>query len=200
MSTNAKQIRQYVARLQTITDMLTPNWVGTPLSHFEKRPLYEPDQYDLYLQHREELIDLHQRINSWMLTHPKTDFRKTDGNRHYLVTFTYATKDPKDPTKLNPYSKEQFRQGIAKTIEQRTTWCDYAYAFEHEETNIHCHAILATEYTLNHTNFKSQAAKYGTVHCVIINTDNGVAEYIKKESKPKCKPDGKLKNNFLDTK
>lgn len=91
----------------------------------------------------------------------------------YLLTFTSNEKLP----------KESFKHAVIKQLE-REIFSKVKYVFEHEDTNIHCHAYVTATHTLNKDNFKSHIRKYGNMDLRHIKTDNGIDEYISKENTP----------------
>lgn len=91
----------------------------------------------------------------------------------YFITFTY-----------NPsckYSKEEFKKAVEKQL-KRGIFSSYKHVFEHEDSNIHAHALVHSKHRLNKDNFKSHARKYGYVDIKSVKEDNGIEEYLTKEN------------------
>lgn len=91
----------------------------------------------------------------------------------YLLTFTSNEKLP----------KESFKHAVVKQLE-REIFSKVKYVFEHEDTNIHCHAYVTATHTINKDNFKSHIRKFGNMDIKHVKTDNGIEEYISKENTP----------------
>lgn len=89
----------------------------------------------------------------------------------YFITFTSNNK----------VSVEAFKYGIVKQLE-REIFSKVKYSFEHEDTNIHCHAYVTATHTINKDNFKSTIRKYGNMDIKHIKVDNGIEEYMSKEN------------------
>lgn len=145
---------------QAITEPGSRNWVyGTP--DFAS-PAFQ--------EYQQEYVDLMQDSIQYVSTHTYT---VGNAPKKYLVTFTY------DPKKGN--TPEQFKTAVVKQLNR--AWDNVKYAFEHEDTNIHCHAIIEYAKTgINKTNFDSHIRKYGNVDVRLISRDNGLEEYISKEN------------------
>jgi len=92
-------------------------------------------------------------------------------NNKYLITFTYN----------NSSSKDAFKAAVQKQM-ARAIFSHTEFSFEHEESNIHCHAIVESRFTLNASNFKSHSTKYGFVQVKRVYADNGLSDYINKEN------------------
>jgi len=92
-------------------------------------------------------------------------------NPMYLITFTHnQTTD-----------KAIFRAAVIKQL-NRSIFLQVRFAEEHKDTNYHLHAICTSKFNLNKDNFKSHARKYGHVDVRHVTKDNGLDEYISKES------------------
>lgn len=124
-------------------------------------------------------------VNNYRMENPRTWWKtppKPKLHNEYFVTFTHSDKKS---------TKEEFKKTVIHKITTRTTWKDYVYCFEHEDTNIHCHALLnCGSNRINETNFKTIVRDHGKVHWQTVSTDNGIEQYISKENKPTYKPDG----------
>lgn len=92
---------------------------------------------------------------------------------NYIITFTWNQRLP----------KESFKHAVVKQL-NRTIFSKVTYVFEHEDTNIHCHAYVTATHTLNKENFKSHAEKFGFVDVKHSSKDNGIMDYISKENTP----------------
>jgi len=144
-------------------------------------PRSHPDWVSIREMWMMEELEIAQYIGS----HSKADLKRQIGDRRYFVTFT---KDPK-----KGHTTEEWKKAVLKQI-QRKTFTNYCYCYEHQDTNLHCHAVLSTPHTINATNFASFAKNYGIVlipkHEVI---DNGLERYMTKEN-PIVFKDPKNKN------
>lgn len=100
---------------------------------------------------------------------------KPGNAREYLVTFT------RNPN--SKYTVEQWRQAVLKQL-KRHVFIKGDYAFEHEDTNIHCHAYVTSK-GIHKTNFESFAHNYGHVDIKTVKQDNGIHAYIGKENEIK---------------
>lgn len=119
---------------------------------------------------REDYMSNLQIITNYLMynSHKKS---VTGQKNKYFITFTHNNNTPKD----------DFKKAVEKQLE-RKIFTHVEYAFEHEETNIHCHAIVESKFTLNSLNFKSHSTKHGYVQIKIIKHDNGLQDYINKEN------------------
>lgn len=93
----------------------------------------------------------------------------------YLVTFTHNPN--------SKHSKEQFKKAVIKQL-SRKIFSEGKYAFEHEDTNIHCHALVMPTHGLTQTNFTMFTREHGYIKLDKVTKDNGIEEYISKESTP----------------
>lgn len=92
---------------------------------------------------------------------------------YYFLTFT---RDPKKCT------VEEWKKGMARTLKHKSLGKG-KYAYEHEDTNIHCHVYAQCEQTPSPAKFESFTKRYGLIHCSKkINVDNGIEAYIGKEN------------------
>lgn len=101
--------------------------------------------------------------------------KKYDGIR-YLLTFT-----------RNPNSNKTLPQWYARVYKelQRQTFSNVTLAIEHPTTNIHIHAVVDANKPISKTLFKVFARDYGYTDTRRVNIDNGLIDYISKESDPK---------------
>lgn len=100
----------------------------------------------------------------------KKDTKVNKKIRSYLVTFTYNNvADRADWS--NRIIIELSKKGIL-------TSC---YSLEHEETNMHAHALITSSYKKTHRDFELFKRKFGSVDVRLIGTDNGVQDYMEKE-------------------
>ncbi len=148
------------------------------------RPTYSPVKGKVYLanvggmdgvpdyNHLPELIEF--------MTGPKNDLywkailkKPRQKSLVYFLTFTSNEKLP----------KESFKHAVVKQLE-REIFSKVKYVFEHEDTNIHCHAYVTATHTINKDNFKSHIRKFGNMDIKHVKTDNGIEEYISKENTP----------------
>lgn len=100
--------------------------------------------------------------------------KQFDGTR-YILTFT-----------RNPNSRKNLKQWyerILKELKRKTYKCN-ALAIEHPDSNIHCHAIIDSSKPISHTLFEVFKRDYGNIDLKRINIDNGVTDYIAKETDP----------------
>jgi len=154
-------------------------------------------EYDTALKELETLgpisettSDEHARLQgiicAYRMENPRTWWKEPRKPKEYiekLLTFTWNSESCAD--------RQAFKKGIIAVITQRTTWKDYYYSFEHEDTNIHCHAVVnCGTNRLDKSHLKSTERKYGTVRVDAINTDNGLEEYLSKENPIVYKPGG----------
>lgn len=98
----------------------------------------------------------------------------------YLVTFTVDRKKVPDLT------KPQFAAIIEKQLSRRTLY-EAAYAIEHEHTNMHAHCRILSWQTLSTPakQWSYMANNIGRVDQRAVRKDNGIMDYISKESIPK---------------
>lgn len=92
----------------------------------------------------------------------------------YFVTFT------KDPSKGTPIS--EWKDAVEKQLSKKW-FAHWVAVYEHEDTNIHCHALITPEHNLHKDHFKMFAQKYGYVDVKRVHNDNGITEYMQKENK-----------------
>ena len=104
--------------------------------------------------------------------HLKSTWQKSGLNK-YLITFTHN----------NEHDKSSFSSAVIKQL-NRAVFSSVLYAFEHQETNLHCHAICESRFKLDKSHFKSHIKKHGSVDIATVKKDNGLEEYISKESTP----------------
>lgn len=95
-------------------------------------------------------------------------------NYFYFLTFTWN----------NSVDKTLFKQAVEKQL-TRSIILTGRYSFEHEDTNIHCHAYVQTNHRLSKANFASHSRKYGFVDIKRVTKDNGVNSYMSKENETK---------------
>lgn len=98
-------------------------------------------------------------------------------HQRYLITFT---RNPN--TQL---SKEDFKQAVVKQLQRKIIY-NGEYSFEHEDTNIHCHAYVIATHALSKSNFNSHIRKFGNIDVTRVTHDHGVKDYISKESLPRA--------------
>jgi len=92
----------------------------------------------------------------------------------YLVTFT------RNPNTLK--TVKEWKQAVEKQL-SKTWFKNWDAVYEHESTNIHCHALIEPEHNITATNFTSFIKQYGKVDIVRVTHDNGIQQYMSKENK-----------------
>ena len=140
---------------------------------------------DLPYSERPSFLDTVPEYTSWQLQNHKQlykDFtklfspnKKSYKSVRYFITFTYNPSSGK--------TKEEFKSATLKQL-SRKIFTSVTYAFEHEDSNIHCHAIAVSTHHLSQSNFTSHIRKFGHVDIKHVTTDNGLLDYISKESTP----------------
>lgn len=113
----------------------------------------------------QEILDRYKKLNG--LT------KKEYPQRRYLLTFTFNPN--------TQYTKEEFKSAVIKQL-QRKVIAEGSYAFEHEDSNIHCHALVTSTHPLTKSNFNSHIRKFGHMDIKSITEDNGILDYITKEA------------------
>lgn len=100
----------------------------------------------------------------------------------YLVTFTVDRKKVPDLT------KDQFAMIVEKQL-SRSTLYEASYAIEHIDTNMHAHCRIQSWQTLSTPNkqWHYMVNNIGRVDQRAVRKDNGIMEYISKESVPKVR-------------
>lgn len=122
-----------------------------------------------YASH-EDLIGFHCK---YLLKCPKCFPPPKPQAGYYFLTFT---RDPKKCT------VEEWKKGMARTLKHKSLGKG-KYAYEHEDTNIHCHVYAQCEQTPSPAKFESFTKRYGLIHCSKkIHVDNGIEAYIGKEN------------------
>lgn len=106
--------------------------------------------------------------------------RKKRANSHpdgyrYFITFS------PDPKKLEKHGLEAWKACLRKQLD-KTCITSFKAAYEHKETNIHLHAIVNANRQLVKRNFKVHMTKFGFVDLKSVRYDNGMEEYITKET------------------
>lgn len=91
-------------------------------------------------------------------------------SNRYLITFTSN----------NSVGLDLWKQAVEAQL-SRKIFAGGKYAYEHEETNVHCHAFVNATHTLNKSNFKMFERKYGYIDLKHVHNDNGIDDYISKE-------------------
>lgn len=153
MKYSLKEYENACARFKSIVERFAPNYSD------------HPDFSLADFEHNLTIMSVFNQANA----HKKS----VSGSSHkYLITFTHA------PTLS---TKEQFKASVIKQL-ARAIFSFTEHVFEHEDTNIHCHAICESRFTLNATNFKSHATKHGFVQVKTVKQDNGLSDYINKEN------------------
>jgi len=139
---------------------------GTYYSHYHgyDRPNDSPELTEFSLKHMLEM-------SNFISTNARRLCQTGSVNPMYLITFTHnQTTD-----------KALFRAAVIKQL-NRSIFLQVRFAEEHKDTNYHLHAICTSKFNLNKDNFKSHARKYGHVDVRHVTQDNGLDEYISKES------------------
>lgn len=128
---------------------------------------------------RERYIYLLMWINEYMMKHPRAKLTKSDAKHLYLITYTLDPKKQLSNQEFKAACVKEFSKKLYKRVE---------YTYEHEDTNIHCHAMVETNHTItyDHTKanytFKVFKAKVGNINVKPVKVDNGIKEYITKEN------------------
>lgn len=163
LTVSKREYEEALQTVETITKMCThpSSW------HWLTATIDEDSEY--WPELRDEYTVAQQRISYYVANHAHG---LSNSQKKYLVTFTF------DPKKDN--TKEQFKAGVLKQLSR--AWDHVQYAFEHEDSNIHCHSVITTTHRITAKNFDSHQRKYGHVDVRLVKIDNGLAEYISKES------------------
>lgn len=129
-----------------------------------------PEEYREYNSFMEtKSIDMMEYIR----THPR--YQLEQHSNKYFITFTY-----------NPSTeREAFIPAVIKQL-QREIHLHVHYCIEHEDTNIHVHALVESQQGVSLTadRYKSHARKHGHVRVDHIKQNNGIEQYMEKENKP----------------
>lgn len=147
--------------------------------HLESFQRYIYDEYKATIL-EDEIVDLSfQSFEKMFFKQILLNYKQLHGitkqykSRKYLITFTYNPN--------SGYTKESFKQAVIKQLNRKTIE-EAHYAFEHEETNIHCHALVTSTHPLSKANFHSHSRKYGNIDLKSVQNDNGIIDYISKET------------------
>jgi len=163
MSTKKRLIRYHEVHLAHVAT----------LSFTSLKPGFELSPASQYFESIQSEVDFHTRhFEKCPICWANCPQTKGDNERKYLVTFT------RNPN--TKYTLAQWRAAVHKQI-KRDIFLKGHYAFEHEDTNIHCH-VLALSTGMAKSNFAPFIRKFGNIDLRSVGKDNGIMEYIGKEN------------------